>query len=146
MADISKFHETLNEIMIEKSVSAQTLAAAINVAPMTVYRYLAGSRTPNIDNLIKLADNFSCTIDYLVGRAETNFFHSFKKRPTFAESFSAVLEKYKTSEYKLSKISGISRGGTFSWLSGKSEPTLDSLIRLADFFDCTIDFLIGREN
>lgn len=31
------------------------------------------------------------------------------------------------------------------WESGKIEPDLVSLWQLADFFDTTIDFLIGRE-
>lgn len=32
-----------------------------------------------------------------------------------------------------------------SWEQGKTEPSLDDLIRLADFFNCTIDLIVGRE-
>lgn len=31
------------------------------------------------------------------------------------------------------------------WERGKREPSIDDLIRLADFFGCTVDYLIGRE-
>lgn len=145
MSNLSKFHETLNELMQDKCVNAETLSKTLKVASMTIYRYLSNSRTPTVKNLIKLADYFYCSIDYLVGREETNHLHTFKQCPPFKESFAYVLEKFKISEYKFSKGSGISRGRTFDWLSGKSEPTLDSLIKTANFFECTIDFLIGRE-
>lgn len=32
-----------------------------------------------------------------------------------------------------------------SWEQGKTEPSIDDLIKLADFFDITIDYLVGRE-
>ncbi|MBR1746718.1 MAG: helix-turn-helix transcriptional regulator [Clostridia bacterium] len=32
------------------------------------------------------------------------------------------------------------------WERGKSEPSIADLIKIADFFDCTVDHLIGREH
>ena len=32
-----------------------------------------------------------------------------------------------------------------SWEKEITEPSIDDLIRLADFFGCTVDYLIGRE-
>ena len=29
---------------------------------------------------------------------------------------------------------------------GKSEPTLENLVKLADFFDCSVDYLLGVED
>jgi transcriptional regulator with XRE-family HTH domain len=31
------------------------------------------------------------------------------------------------------------------WKSGKSKPSLKALIKLADYFNVTVDFLVGRE-
>lgn len=33
-----------------------------------------------------------------------------------------------------------------NWEKGVSEPNIEFLIKLADFFQCTVDYLIGREN
>ena len=33
-----------------------------------------------------------------------------------------------------------------SWEKEITEPSIDDLIRLADFFGCTVDYLIGRES
>ena len=32
------------------------------------------------------------------------------------------------------------------WENGENEPTANFLIRLADFFGCSIDYLVGRED
>lgn len=49
-------------------------------------------------------------------------------------------------EYRLQKDLNISRSLTYRWLSGKAIPTVDSLIALAKYFGCTVDYLLGREN
>lgn len=32
------------------------------------------------------------------------------------------------------------------WENGKSETSFDMLVKIADFFDVTIDYLLGRED
>ena len=34
----------------------------------------------------------------------------------------------------------------YSWEKGRSQPSLEMLFKLADYFDCTIDYLVGRED
>lgn len=31
------------------------------------------------------------------------------------------------------------------WLSGKNEPSIESLWKLADYFDVSIDYIVGRK-
>ena len=40
---------------------------------------------------------------------------------------------------------GVSKGIISLWEQGKREPTLSSLVAIADYFNITIDYLIGRE-
>ena len=34
----------------------------------------------------------------------------------------------------------------YSWEKGRSQPSLEMLCRIADFFECSIDYLTGRED
>ena len=34
----------------------------------------------------------------------------------------------------------------YSWEKGRSEPSIETLAKLADFFECSIDYLMGRED
>ena len=46
----------------------------------------------------------------------------------------------------LAKSIGVSKGVISMWENGLREPTMSSLIFLADFFGVSIDFLVGRDN
>ena len=48
-------------------------------------------------------------------------------------------------QYALSKKVGISQSTICNWLNGKKEPCIESLWKIADYFDVTVDYLIGRE-
>ncbi len=45
---------------------------------------------------------------------------------------------------KLSDDTGISTGNISDWKSGRSMPTASKLVILADYLDCSVDYLLGR--
>ena len=49
-------------------------------------------------------------------------------------------------QVKLAQELGVSKGVISLWENGLREPTMTSLILIADYFGVTIDFLVGREN
>lgn len=54
------------------------------------------------------------------------------------------LEK-NVSQVKLAEDVGVSKGIISMWENGQREPTLSSLVVLADYFGVSLDFLVGRE-
>ncbi len=40
----------------------------------------------------------------------------------------------------------VSRNCYASWEQGRTEPNIDMLTKLANIFECSIDYLVGREN
>lgn len=45
---------------------------------------------------------------------------------------------------KISDATGISTGNISDWGSGRSKPTAEALVLLADYFDVSVDYLLGR--
>ncbi len=68
---MSKFGERLRRVLEEKELQGKELAKELNVEPPTVSNWLNGNRFPKDDMLIKIADFFDCSVDYLLGR--TNY-------------------------------------------------------------------------
>lgn len=64
------FDLRLKELRQAKGISQQWLATALNTSQNTISRYETGEREPGIAELIKIADYFRVSIDYLVGRSE----------------------------------------------------------------------------
>ena len=60
----------LREIRQAKGVSQLRLAIELNMSQNTISRYETGEREPGINELIKLADYFGVSVDYLIGRTD----------------------------------------------------------------------------
>ncbi|WP_067730974.1 helix-turn-helix domain-containing protein [Oceanobacillus damuensis] len=50
------------------------------------------------------------------------------------------------SQYEAAKKLGFSRGKLANYEQGTREPDYDTLEKLADFYDCSLDYLLGRSN
>ena len=77
MDNLSKFAETLDSLMFEQKITATQLAAAIGLDLATISRALHAQYTPSVNTLLKLADFFNCTTDYLLGREPENYPSAF---------------------------------------------------------------------
>lgn len=58
----------LRKIRKEKKISQLKLALDLNTSQNTISRYETGEREPGINELIKIADYFNVSIDYLLER------------------------------------------------------------------------------
>ena len=60
----------LKELRKKKGISQLRLATDLNTTQNTISRYETGEREPGIDELIKIADYFNVSVDYLIGRTD----------------------------------------------------------------------------
>lgn len=67
---MSKFSENLIRLRKESGVSQQKLANALCVTQQCVSEWEKDNIEPTLSNLIKLADFFDVSIDYLSGRKD----------------------------------------------------------------------------
>jgi len=67
---MSKFPSRLRELREEKELLSKDFAKIMNVEPATITNWEKGNRFPKDDVLIKIADYFDCSIDYLLGRTD----------------------------------------------------------------------------
>ncbi|MBQ6902556.1 MAG: helix-turn-helix transcriptional regulator [Oscillospiraceae bacterium] len=60
----------LREIRKAKGISQLKLALDLNTNQNTISRYETGEREPGIGELIKIADYFNVSVDYLIGHTD----------------------------------------------------------------------------
>ena len=60
----------LKQIRKEKGISQLKLAMDLNTNQNTISRYETGEREPGIHELIKIADYFNVSVDYLLERTD----------------------------------------------------------------------------
>lgn len=62
----------LKELRKQKGLTLAELGKEVNLKNNTLSRYERGIREPNISTLIKLANLFDVTVDYIIGREPKN--------------------------------------------------------------------------
>ena len=62
----------------------------------------------------------------------------------FVKRLQELLDEHNITYQELAKHSGVSRQGLCSWLKHKITPKTQSIIRIAKYFQCPIDFFLGR--
>lgn len=69
--------KNLKKLRQEKGISQQVLADFILVSQQSVNKYENHKVEPDIDTIVKIADYFEVSVDYLIGRTDVK--HSAEK-------------------------------------------------------------------
>jgi len=64
------FSVVLRELRKEKKVSQRELGELLGISDRNIRFYESGEHRPDFDGLLKLADYFNVSLDYLVGRSD----------------------------------------------------------------------------
>ena len=67
---MNKFGVRLKHLREERKLLSKDFAKIMNVEPATITNWEKGNRFPKDSMLIKIADYFDCSTDYLLGRTE----------------------------------------------------------------------------
>ena len=142
---LENFPEILKELIVENLANLTEVSDELGCGESTLSRYTTGKALPTLEMTVRLADYFSVTSDYLLGLNEENTASRFKTPPPFAKRFEEVLKYFHISRYRLIQMTGIAETVMRYWVQGKTEPTVPSVVKIAQALGCTVDFLIGRE-
>ena len=142
--DNSSFGGRLSDLMLEKGVSSIKLGNAIGVSKSAINNWRSGKFQMYLSNLLKVADYFNCSLEYLVGRTENPLDYAPKPCPPFYARFRAVMKERGKTRYGMNRDTAIKDSYFTEWASG-SDPRVSSLIEAADYLGVTLDYLVGRD-
>jgi len=144
---ISKYAETLNDLMYDNKLTAESLSKATGISKNRIYEWLTGKSKfmPSVTSLLIIADYFKCSLDYLTGIDGNNAPPSQKPRPSFSGWFRPAIERKGFTLYGLGKKSNIATQHFYKWINNERKPSLDSLLRISAALNCSLDYLVGRE-
>lgn len=146
MDNLQKFVERFLELLSDRDMKPGRLAAELNVRRKVISRYANGERLPDLQMALRLSEYFHCSIDFLLGRTDEGSQFEPLPAPPFYKHFIDVLNFCQKSIYRVAKDTAISEATLFNWKMNRTSPTLENLVRLSDYLDCSIEFILGREN
>ena len=64
---------------------------------------------------------------------------------TLSENIRSFRKERKMTQEQLATVLGVTVGAVYKWESGLSVPELDLIVEMADFFDTSVDVLLGYQ-
>ena len=119
----------------------------IEVAPSTFSRVVNYGIVPLSKVVIRFADYFDVSIGFLLGKTDIPTFYKTENPVYFYDRLEALAKKKGIkNQSALATKTHIPRQCFFDWKQKRSYPSLALLEYLADYFEVSIDYLVGRSD
>jgi len=139
------FADRLKDLRNAKGLTQKQVAETFSINVRNYRKYESGEVEPPVSGMSKLADYFEVSLDYLVGRSD-NPGVAYLTRTKFAERLEALRIKKSITQKVIAEYLGIPERAYQLYEYDKREPNQDDLIKLADYFDVSVDYLLGRSD
>ena len=139
---MAKFGDVLSDLMLENNLNSKMLANKIGVSEATVCTWRSNEHGIRLSNLLILSQLFNCSLDYLVGRTGTDRKPLRLASENFGKRVRAMMKSKNVSTYSIRKHTKYGSRYFERWDNG-ADPKLSTLVELANYFDCSLDELVG---
>ncbi|MBO5214593.1 MAG: helix-turn-helix domain-containing protein [Clostridia bacterium] len=136
----------IKKFLDERGMKSYHLALASGCNKTAVNSWLYQRQEPSSQALMRLADYMNVSLDYMLGRTKNKSIILTGTPDKFGRRLFSIPLPEGMSYYKLAHICGMGTSGLSKWRDLKRVPKLDVLIKLADYFGCSVDYLVGRTN
>lgn len=133
----------IKELRLERGVKQADLAKHIGVAQNTLSYWENGKYDVDNESLIRIADYFNVSTDYILLRENEKSLEITPKSANMKHLKELRLKK-KLLQKDVADYLGVNRTTYVKYETGASQPDNDTLSRLADFFGVSVDYLLGR--
>lgn len=136
----NKFYNNLKYLRKSRSLTQQELADVLGISRQGYAKYENNLGEPDISTLIKIANYFSVSIDWLVSGETIEHYSTF-------ENILKNLRKSKNiTQRQLAEKINVTHVSISGYESGNRSPDTETLQKIADYFNVSIDSLLGRSS
>ena len=129
------------EILQERNISIPNFCKMANIGKNAIYEL--DNYTPNLPNILKIADTLKISLDYIAGLTEQAEFNLKSYTINFYENLKRELKTQQISQNKFMRDLNYSSAAFTRWKYGDI-PYFSTVIEIANYLNTSIDYLIGR--
>ena len=138
------FQKRFNSILEESDYSRSEIAKLIPLSQSTLSNALTYGIIPSTKTLVKIADFFDISISFLLGKTDTEDFYKSSSPASFLSRFESLCSEKEVTHYKVAADCLFDKSNISRWISKGFLPELEILELLCDYFNVSIDYLLGR--
>lgn len=129
-------YEIFEKLLKKYNVTPYRVAKITRIANSTLSDWKNNVSVPKTDKLQKIADYFNVSLEYLLGQTDKQI----ARKKIFE------LLKKETDYSNFSKKTGIDIHKIATWEREVSDSYMDYLPQIADYFNVSVDYLLGKTN
>lgn len=134
------FGDRLTKLRNEKNISMKQCAYELDIPYTTYVSYEKNEREQKAKQLMKIANYFDVSLDFLLGRTKSQ-----NIRYNLASNLNKLLTENKSfiTKKQLSQLLGVTPSAITNWTKGSNSPDIELLVKICDIFKIDINELIG---
>ncbi len=145
LSDDKTFIERLKELRKQSGLTQKQVAEHLDITQSAYAQWETGKLNPKKETIQKFADLFNVSYDYLWhGTSEPQTTNAIieTNSGTFPERLRQLRTEADLTQKQLADIVGTTQQNIAFWETGRQRPKQPSLIKLANYFNVSIDYLL----
>ncbi len=138
------FQRKIIEAIEVQELTKVQFAKAVGISKDIIIKATAYQIVPSTKSIIKIADYLQVPVMYLFGEIDDDYFSPAKIPSTFFDRLAQLTEGKGVKYSALSHTLSFAPNAVYEWIRTNSLPSLDYLVELAQYFNVSVDYLLGR--
>lgn len=144
MSNLNKFQNRIIDLANDVSYKKSELPKIMGVDYRSLSNAINYGIIPTPKILIRIADFFNISINYLLARTDIDDFDKSKVPSNFHTRLKELIDEKNVTYYKVSSDCHFNKSYISRWFNKNYMPSLELLDLLADYFKVNLDYLLGR--
>ena len=134
--------EIIRSLRNTNGMTQKELADKLSISPSTIGMYEQNRREPDLDTLSKIANVVNVTIGYLAETEKSNE----ADLPNIGKQLKLLRESKHKNQQEVCYALNIEQSTLANYENDKYIPKVDILIKLANYYNVSVDYLLGLKN
>ena len=146
---MTQFSARIKAIRKERKLTQKQMAEFLSTTERNYQYYESGSREPNLETFSLIAERLEVTTDYLLGKSEFPDYAAFEDTipfPFLPVRLKALREQRGLTLSTVAWAVEESVRNYAGYEEGEVLPKIRTICALADYFDVSLDYLVGRSD
>ena len=144
MEHSEEFKRRFSELAGELDCKKSEIPKLLNIDYNVFIRITEFGIVPKPVILMRIADYFGVSVEFLLGRTENADFVKAETAETFISRYQKLKAENNLTDYAIAQKLHIATSYTTNWKNKNYIPSIANLIVLSEIFKVSVDYLLGR--
>lgn len=144
MSTSLSFQKRFKSLVEDSDYKRSELAKLIPLSQSTLSNALTYGIIPSTKTLMKIADFFDISINFLLGKTDIEEFYKSSSPASFLSRFESLCSEKEVTHYKVATDCLFDKSNISRWISKGFLPELEIIELLCDYFNVSPDYILGR--